>query len=71
MNLLNLIQIIISILLIVFVLLQQRGGGLSTVFGGEGTVYRTRRGVEKGIFWGTIILAALFLATAFFSVILR
>lgn len=64
-------QIIISVLLIAAILLQQRGGGLSPVFGGEGGVYRTRRGVEKIIFISTIILAILFLFTAFLNIMLR
>lgn len=69
---LNIIQIIISILLVTAILLQQRGGGLSSVFGGEGGgVYRTRRGIEKMVFVATIALAALFLITAFLNLILR
>ena len=67
---LNILQIIISILLVIMILLQQRGGGLSGVFGGEGGVYRTRRGLEKGVFISTIILAILFLATALLHIIL-
>jgi len=70
-TLLNIAQIIISGLMIATILLQQRGGGLSPVFGGEGSVYRTRRGLEKIVFWGTIILAVLFLATAFLHILLR
>lgn len=61
MDLLDIVQIIISVLLIAAILLQQRGGGLSGVFGGEGSVYATRRGIEKNIFIATIILAALFI----------
>jgi len=57
---LPIIQIIISTLLILAILLQARGSGLSSVFGGESTFYHTRRGMEKIIFWSTIILAALF-----------
>ena len=64
MPLLNIIQIIVSLLLIISVLLQQRGGGLSPVFGGEGAVYRTRRGIERIIFIATIVLSARFLARA-------
>lgn len=71
MVLLNIAQIIISILLVTAILLQQRGGGLSPVFGGEGSVYRTRRGLEKTIFWATIVLSAIFLLTAFLNIILR
>jgi protein translocase SecG subunit len=52
--------IIIDVLLIVNVLLQQREGGLSTVFGGDGNVYRSRRGLAKGIHILTIVLAVLF-----------
>lgn len=68
---LNIFQIIISILLVITILLQQRGGGLSPVFGGAGGVYRTRRGVEKFIFIATIILAILFLLTAMANIFLR
>lgn len=57
-------QIIISILLIAAVLLQQRGTGLSATFGGEGNIYRTKRGVEKMLFIATIVLAVVFLGLA-------
>jgi len=66
---LSIIQIIISILLMVAVLLQQRGTGLGAVFGGEGNVYRTKRGLEKSLFIATIVLAAIFLATALLNII--
>lgn len=68
---LNIFQIVISVLLVVAILLQQRGGGLSPVFGGDSAVYRTRRGMEKTVFWATIVLSILFLATAFLNLILR
>lgn len=68
---LNIAQIIISVLLVTLILLQQRGGGLSPVFGGEGGVYRTRRGIEKSIFIATIILAALFILTASLNLLIR
>lgn len=61
MTILDIAQISVSILLIITILLQQRGGGLSGVFGGEGSVYATRRGIEKGIFVATIVLASLFI----------
>lgn len=67
---LNIIQIVISILLVIAILLQQRGGGLSSVFGGEGGMsFPTRRGIEKYLFWGTVTLAALFLLIAFLNLI--
>ena len=64
-------QIIISLLLVGAILLQQRGGGMSQVFGGSGGLYRTRRGVERSVFIGTIVLAVLFLATALLNTIAR
>ena len=71
MYILNIVQIIISILLIIAVLLQQRGGGLSSTFGGSGTFYGTRRGVERGILWATIVLTALFFVSAILNIIFR
>jgi len=65
------IQIILSVLLITAVLLQQRGTGLSAAFGGEGNVYRTKRGFEKVIFGGTIVLSILFFAAAVATVLIR
>ena len=64
MTLLDITQIIVSILLIASILLQQRGGGLSGVFGGESSAYSARRGAEKTIFTATIILASLFVITS-------
>lgn len=50
----------INVLLIISILLQQREGGLSTVFGGEGSVYRSKRGLAKGLHYFTIVLSVLF-----------
>jgi len=55
-------QIGLSLLLIAAILLQQRGTGLSSTFGGGSLEYSTKRGAEKIIFWATIVLAILFLA---------
>ncbi len=64
MSLLSIIQIVSAILLIATILLQQRGSGLSGAFGGEGGFYHTKRGIEKIIFISSIVLSAIFLATA-------
>jgi preprotein translocase subunit SecG len=53
-------QILVSIALMLSVLLQARGAGLSGTFGGDSAVYRSRRGIEKRLFQFTIILGALF-----------
>lgn len=70
-KLITVIQIVSAILLMVSILLQERGVGLGAAFGGEGSIYRTKRGIEKGIFIGTIVFAVIFFASALASVILR
>lgn len=64
-------QIGVSVLLIILILLQARGVGLGSTFGGEGNFYFTKRGAEKTIFTLTIILAAAFLGLAFYSLITK
>lgn len=63
-------QIIISILLMIAILLQNRGSGLSGIFGGGDSIYRTKRGIEKGLFYATIALGALFFLTAILGIII-
>ena len=65
------VQIGVSVLLIAAILLQQRGSGLSGVFGGEGNVYRTKRGFERTLFISTIVLGALFLLSAFLVLLVK
>jgi len=64
------IQIIISAALIASVLLQTRGSSLGGIFGGQSSVYQSRRGVEKMLFHVTIGLSAAFLVFATITVIL-
>ncbi|PIS07432.1 preprotein translocase subunit SecG [Candidatus Berkelbacteria bacterium CG10_big_fil_rev_8_21_14_0_10_43_13] len=67
---LKIIQIILAVVLTTLVLMQQSGSGLGSAFGGEGNVYRSRRGIEKFLFTATIVVAVLFcvsaVATVFF-----
>jgi len=53
-------QIGVSVLLIAAILLQQKGVGLGSSFGGTSQIYRSKRGLEKGLFWATIVCAILF-----------
>lgn len=53
-------QVLVSIALMVAILLQARGAGLSGTFGGDSAVYRSRRGIEKRLFQFTITLGVLF-----------
>lgn len=60
---LTILQFITAILLIIVILLQQKGTGLSGLFGGSGDVYKTKRGIEKVLFISTIALVIVFLGS--------
>jgi len=64
------ITIISAILLIIAILLQERGTTLGGAFGGEGNVYRGRRGAEKVLFMATIILGIIFVGSAIINLFL-
>ena len=64
---LNILQILISGVLIIVILMQVRESG-SGLFGSAQASYRTRRGLEKTLFQFTIILAAVFLLVSILSV---
>ncbi|MGQ9909291.1 MAG: preprotein translocase subunit SecG [Candidatus Flexifilum sp.] len=66
----KIVSIIISILLIVLVLMQVKGGGLGDLLGGDagGGITRTRRGLEKTLFQLTIGLSIAFLTVAILAV---
>ena len=53
-------QIVLSVLLVVSILLQHRGTGLGGAFGGESNVYRSKRGIEKFLYYASITLGVLF-----------
>lgn len=67
------VQIILCIAVIVFILLQARGAGLGSAFGGSsgGSVFKTRRGVERLIFNTTIVFVVLFAVISVLSAALR
>lgn len=55
-------QIIIASILIVLILLQQRGTALGSLFGSDGGSYATRRGIQKHLLTATVGIGALFVA---------
>lgn len=61
MKILSIIQIVVCIFLMVSILLQNRGSGLSAAFGGDFGGYYTKRGMEKFLFYFSIALSAIFL----------
>lgn len=67
---LNILQIVVSVILIVVILLQVKGSGFGAALGGMsgGSVYRTKRGLERTLFQATIILTIVFIFVSFLSV---
>ena len=59
-NILLLVNIILSVLIVVFILIQGKGAGLGSAWGGGGEMFQTRRGVEKIILWLTVICIIIF-----------
>ena len=64
---LSITQIIVSVLLVLAILSQSRGQGLSATFGGTGQFYVEKRGAEKVIYRITLILAFLFVGLSLAS----
>jgi preprotein translocase subunit SecG len=60
-------QVLASIGVVAAVLLQARGAGLGATFGGDSSVYRSRRGVEKRLFQFTILLALIFVGISMWT----
>ncbi|MCA9392063.1 preprotein translocase subunit SecG [candidate division WWE3 bacterium] len=67
---LNIVQIVISVVLLALILIQNKGVGLSGTFGGGGEVYFARRGAEKIVFVFTILAAVAFIGASIASVVL-
>ncbi|HCJ45687.1 MAG TPA: preprotein translocase subunit SecG, partial [Candidatus Moranbacteria bacterium] len=68
MRILLIVQAIVALLLIVSILLQHRGSGLGSTFGGDFGGYYTKRGMEKFLVYATVILAIIFFVLAVFNV---
>jgi preprotein translocase subunit SecG len=64
---LQIIQIILSIVLVIGILMQSKTSGLSGAFGGDDSAgaFQTRRGLEKTLFHATLIIAVLFVGISF------
>jgi preprotein translocase subunit SecG len=67
----KIIQIVLAAGLMIAILLQNKGTGLSEVFGGGGNVFRTKRGLDKILFRTTIALAIIFFVISLIVVLPR
>ncbi len=65
-----LIQIILGVLLIIVIIIQQKGTGMGSTFGGDMGFYRTKRGAEKLLFYATIILSSVFILSSLIGLLI-
>ncbi len=59
-TILQIVMLVSAVLMIVCILLQQRGASLGAGFGSSGELYTTRRGFDKNLYEATIVLAVIF-----------
>jgi preprotein translocase subunit SecG len=62
-------QIIIAVALVTAILFQVKGGGMGGIFGQSDSVFRTKRGIERWLFLGTIVLTVIFVALSMISML--
>lgn len=70
-NFLLILNIIFSVLIVVFILIQGRGAGLGSAWGGGGEMFQTRRGMEKIILWMTTIFIIIFLVVSLINLFVK
>jgi preprotein translocase subunit SecG len=68
MHILLIAQAVVAVLLSVSILLQNRGAGLGSAFGGDFGGYYTKRGLEKFLVYATVVLAIAFFGLAIINV---
>lgn len=70
-QILQIIMIVSSLLMMLCILLQQRGASLGAGFGSSGELYTTRRGTDKSLYEATIILAIVFVGSVLVGLLLN
>ena len=69
-SILQIITVGSAFLMIVAILLQQRGATLGAGFGSSGELYTTRRGIDKNLFEATVVLAVIFILSILVGLLL-
>jgi len=70
-SILLLTNIVLSALVVILILVQGRGGGLGSAWGGGGEMFQTRRGVEKLTLRLTVILILLFFTISMINLFVK
>ncbi len=65
------INIVLSVLIIIFILVQGKGAGLGSAWGGGGEMFQTRRGMEKIILWLTTVFIIIFLVVSLINLFVK
>lgn len=63
-------QIAVSVILIILIAVQQRGTALGSAFGGSGEFYSARRGVQKKVYYATIVVVGLFIVLGILNILI-
>ena len=69
-SILQIVTVGSAILMVLAVLLQQRGASLGAGFGSSGELYTTRRGLDKNLYEATIVLAVIFILSILVGLLL-
>ncbi len=70
-NLFSSIALVAGLLMIITILIQNRGQSLGASFGGDSGFYRSKRGAEAVIFNATIAFAIIFVASVLLSILAK
>ena len=70
-TILNIIQLVLAFILILVILLQQKGSGLGAAFGGSSNIYSTKRGLDKILHYITIGAAVIFFIVSLVRLIIK
>jgi len=65
----DLIQVVLGILIIIFILLQQRGAEGGSLFGSQTEFFLKKRGIEKKLYYLTWILTTIFILISLIKII--
>lgn len=67
----NIAQVVVSVVLVVLIMIQQKGAALGSAFGGDSQgFYSSKRGAEKKIYYATIIFGIIFIALSLANLII-
>jgi protein translocase SecG subunit len=71
MNIFSIFQVVIAVLLTISIILQRRGSDAGIAFGGGGESFRSKKGIERFLFYATIVLAVFFAANSILALVFQ